>query len=329
MFRLFRNRRQPKDQVGELLSAHLDGALTPDEQAELETQLAREPELQGRLEGLRLTTEALADLPQVEAPRNFILSPAMVAVPTAPAAPRRRPGWLALGWATTAATLLLIIVLAGDILVVAPPTRQATPVVVAMLTDEPQPAPREVNISELTPESEEQLAAPPPQQTVTEKEIAPAAAPAEEAEAIVEQPVAQAPLAPADNSTEDDLLAGTASQTPELRAMGTAPADGAAPVGESQPAPAQLDIAETSSASVAVERTDKQQTATLTTEKRDAATPTVQPRQETPTATIAPTPTPISGAPLWLRGLELVLGLSVIVLAAATWIARRRKWDAD
>ena len=62
----------------ELLSAYIDGALTPREQARLEARLAVEPALRERLDALQETVMLLRQLPQVPAPRNFILSPAMV-----------------------------------------------------------------------------------------------------------------------------------------------------------------------------------------------------------------------------------------------------------
>jgi anti-sigma factor RsiW len=345
MLKLFRNRRYTEEQVDELLSAHLDGALTPDEQAQLQARLEREPGLQGRLAGLRLMTEALAALPQVEAPRNFILSPALVAAPTAPAAPRQRPGWLALGWATTAATLLLIIVLAGDIFVVAPSTRQEPSDVVALVTGEPQPATNGdyVPAVEVMLESEEQDAAQTTLQDVGEPEMQPPAAPAEAAAPVeaapvgavaegeteaIEQPVAEA-ISEADSPAEEEMLAGAASQTPPAqRAVVTATTDEAAPEMAFHATTEQPEPPATPMLAV-VEMDDEQQTALPPTEKSEATEPSPQPKREAPTDTIAPSPAPSSGVPLWLRGLELVLGLSVVVLAAATWMARRRKWDAD
>jgi anti-sigma factor RsiW len=358
MFKLFRNRRHSEEHVDELLSAHLDGELTPDEQIELQALLEREPGLQERLESLRLTKEALAGLPQVEAPRNFILSPSMVAAPAAPAAPRRRPAWLALGWAATAAALLLVIVLAGDVFVVAPSTRQEPSDVVALVTDAPQPAQDEgYALAEVTLEIEEpdtDLM----RQTTEEKAIEPAA-PAEEAPVeavtlagvtaegeteVAEQPVAEDIMpAAAENSTQDGLLAGTATQTPPAqRAMDDTPAGGAAPEMESQApppapqpgptatapahetAPEQPGAEPSAAPKMAVETNDDAQGATLATAKSAATEPAPPTWRAAPTPTVAPTPAPASGAPFWLRGLELVLGLSVVVLAVATWIARRR-----
>lgn len=393
MFKLFRNRRHSEEHVDELLSAHLDGELTPDEQVELQALLQREPGLQERLESLSLTKEALAGLPQVEAPRNFILSPAMVAGAATPAAPPRRPAWLALGWATAAATLLLIIVLAGDIFIVAPSKRQEPSEVVALVTKAPQPALGEGYVlTEVMPETEEQDADLTAQQPIEEKAIAPTAL----GEAITlagmtaevetegaEQPGAEviAPVA-VENSTQDGLLAGTATQTPlaqqamEAATAGeatlesasqppppaaqpgptatvAAPTYEAAPEPTSQPpppvaqpgptitdtalayetmpeleqplSPEQPEAEPPAALRMAVETNDEAQSATLATAKSAATEPAPPTWMATPTPTAAPASATTSGALFWLRGLELVLGLSVIILTVATWIARRRR----
>ena len=131
MFEADEKRGQSREeQLDELLSAYLDGMLAVDEQAQLELQLERDPALRARLRGLRLTVRSLAALPQVEVPRNFILSPAMVKDKTPrPASRLRTPrrSWPVFGWATAIATLLLMFVVAGDVFWVAPATRPETP----------------------------------------------------------------------------------------------------------------------------------------------------------------------------------------------------------
>lgn len=126
MLKAFRNRRQSNEgHIDELLSAYLDGELHSDERAGLEARLRREPALRARLEGLRLTVNALTNLPQVEPPRNFILTPSIV-TPRRPAAPRRRRRrrtWPVFGWATVTVAMLLILVFAGDAFLVGPAAR--------------------------------------------------------------------------------------------------------------------------------------------------------------------------------------------------------------
>lgn len=127
MFQSLKNRRQSsEEQVDELLSAYLDGVMPREDRTILEARLRQELALVARLEGLRQTKKALASLPKVEVPRNFIVTPAMVAPPRSVAPPRRRRTWPVFGWATAVATLLLLLVFAGDLLFVTP-SRPAQP----------------------------------------------------------------------------------------------------------------------------------------------------------------------------------------------------------
>lgn len=103
--------------MDEYLSAYLDGELSPEEEAWLEERLVTDPELQQQLESLRQTVALVRDLPQVEPPRNFLLSPSMVAPPREP---RERPvrRWLApaLSFATAVSALLCAAVLGASLL---------------------------------------------------------------------------------------------------------------------------------------------------------------------------------------------------------------------
>ncbi|HHS97901.1 MAG TPA: hypothetical protein ENK08_08390 [Chloroflexi bacterium] len=100
----------------ELLSAYLDGELNPKERARLEARLAADPDLRERLEELRRTIALVRGLPRVKAPRNFLLTPEMVA----PA--RRRPVLLGrrlapvLTLATAMSALACAVVLIGNLL---------------------------------------------------------------------------------------------------------------------------------------------------------------------------------------------------------------------
>lgn len=117
--------------MDDLLSAYLDGMLSLEDRAGLEARLRQEPALVARLDGLRQTKKALASLPQVPVPRNFILSPSMVASPKPTTRPRPRRIWPVFGWATAAATLLFLLVFAGEIFVVKPSLRPEPADVVA------------------------------------------------------------------------------------------------------------------------------------------------------------------------------------------------------
>ena len=108
-------REAVQERMDELLSAYLDGELNQRERTLLEARLKSEPELQARLEALRQTVSLVRALPQVQAPRNFILTPAMVRADRPRAASRR---WLApaLTFATGAVGLLCVVVLTTGLL---------------------------------------------------------------------------------------------------------------------------------------------------------------------------------------------------------------------
>jgi hypothetical protein len=125
MAKTFRDRGQShNEELDELLSAYLDGMLPQGERTRLEARLRQDPALRERLEGLQLTVRALSRLPQVEAPRNFILSPAMVAPPKRARRRPKRRTWPVFGWATAAVALLFALVFATDLFVVAPAVRR-------------------------------------------------------------------------------------------------------------------------------------------------------------------------------------------------------------
>jgi hypothetical protein len=99
------------EQDYELLSAYLDGALTPDERAALETRLQINDALRQELESLRQTVKLVGSLPAMKAPRNFTLTPSMVGL--------RQSRWLifptsaAFSGITAAAATILILIGAG------------------------------------------------------------------------------------------------------------------------------------------------------------------------------------------------------------------------
>jgi hypothetical protein len=91
----------------ELLSAYLDGQLSPSDSVKLESRLGSDPELRAIMEDLRTARGLLRQLPQRNAPRNFILTPKMTGL-KAPV-PRVYP---TLRLATVLATLLFVITFA-------------------------------------------------------------------------------------------------------------------------------------------------------------------------------------------------------------------------
>lgn len=100
-----KERRKTQDLY--LLSAYLDRALEASEQQKLEARLAQEPELREKLENLRRTKVMVGALPRLKAPRNFTLTPEMVAV--------RQPRQPLLGTLRLASALaaILLVVLFG------------------------------------------------------------------------------------------------------------------------------------------------------------------------------------------------------------------------
>lgn len=76
------------------VSAYLDGELTPKHQAALEADMARDPDLHRRVEALRSLTTMVRAVPLRQPPRNYIVTPSMVAEPEPEPARRRRPIWV-------------------------------------------------------------------------------------------------------------------------------------------------------------------------------------------------------------------------------------------
>ena len=103
-----------QDKMDERLSAYIDGALSPRERARLEKQLAEDPALRARLEALRRTVALVRELPPVPAPRNFLLSPGMVAQPARPLSPARRLA-PALTFATAISGILCVVLLVANL----------------------------------------------------------------------------------------------------------------------------------------------------------------------------------------------------------------------
>ncbi len=91
----------------ELLSAFLDGELSPAEAEKLEARLATDKQLSGTFEALRATSEVVGSLPEVRPPRSFALTQELVR-------PRRAYPILQLG--TAMAALGFVLVVGADLL---------------------------------------------------------------------------------------------------------------------------------------------------------------------------------------------------------------------
>ncbi len=94
----------------DMLSAYLDDMLPPAERMRLEARLGSDPALREMLESLRRTRAVLRAAPRIRAPRNFTLTPAMLA-------PRRSfLDWLrpTLQWSAALAALLFVLAFLGQ-----------------------------------------------------------------------------------------------------------------------------------------------------------------------------------------------------------------------
>ncbi len=88
----------------ELLSAYLDGQLSPSESSRLEARLSTDQDLKAVLDDLRGTRTLLRKLPKRRAPRNFLITPKMAGI--RPPVPRAYP---AFRFATAVAALLFVV----------------------------------------------------------------------------------------------------------------------------------------------------------------------------------------------------------------------------
>jgi hypothetical protein len=291
-------RKQSHEKIDTLLSAYLDNQLSSRERARLEAQLQAEPELRRRFESMRRTVALLRHVPATPAPRNYILTPAMVA--------NRRPQpqpnlhrWLApaLTLATAASGLVCAVVLIGGLLanLGAPQASAPAPYEVALeMTTEP--APTGVGV--------------------------PAAPEAESAESA-ETPVGEALM----------LEAATAAPSAPV-AAGAAAAETAAPLAASQvamtAAAPSADAALDGGGERVVETAPApplQPTAALDEEVYAATAAPEQTQLAPPEATEGATATPETPAPalpwpLLAGGLALVT-LALALVTAWSWRARR------
>ncbi len=160
------------------LSAYVDGQLTEERRTMLEQDLQHDTALRSRLEALRQTVLLVRSAPLADVPRNFLLTPSMVA---APAKPHQR---LAQRWypvtrlATALTTLALVLVLGLQSLtpMAAPIPMDKSGGQVAMVPQgTTEPTAEDVTVmmapeatAENTPEALRSLQAPVPEATTSE-----------------------------------------------------------------------------------------------------------------------------------------------------------------
>lgn len=342
MFKAFKSQSQPSEErIDELLSAYLDGILTSDERVMLDARLRQEPALRKRLEALRLTVDALAHLPMVQTPRNFILSPSMVA-PARPAPRRRqRRTWQVFGWATAVAAVLFLLVFAGDVFVVAPSLRsEPTQVLLEELgAREGRDVPEGGEVLRQMEVVEEVVVTTEVARVIEESEVISTeaaqlqeAAPAEMAEAAAavgeKTPTAMVGAAPAAPAAEGGGEEPTA-EADEKIAEAEVPA--AEDVYQGTPVPTAL--ATPPGEGEAEEPLAPEMLASTVSEQEPLVAPVPSdtlPAEAVPGSPLSLTPIPdeteeaAEGVPIWLRLAEIGLGLAVIGLATATLILRWR-----
>jgi hypothetical protein len=92
MFDFIRNlRKSDEEKRQEAIAAYLDGHLTPGERQRFEEKLAADPGLRLEVEQYSIIKRNLRQLPQVRAPRNFTLDPALYGTPEPEPAARLYP----------------------------------------------------------------------------------------------------------------------------------------------------------------------------------------------------------------------------------------------
>lgn len=101
------------DQDADLLSAYIDGMLGAEEQTQLEARLSQDTFLRSELAAMRQTVRWLNELPALQAPRNFTITPEMVAEPTTQGKPANviplyRRGWFPIASAAAAVFVVVI-----------------------------------------------------------------------------------------------------------------------------------------------------------------------------------------------------------------------------
>ncbi len=114
----------------EVLSAFLDGELSAQEKALLETRLQENPELQKGLEEMQRTRAVLRSLPRYHVPRNFTLTPAMVGKKSQPQL------FPIMRLASIMASILLVLTFVGEWLSTSWMAQQAAPMAAMSVEEE-------------------------------------------------------------------------------------------------------------------------------------------------------------------------------------------------
>jgi len=321
--RLFKSEHQ---RVEEMLSAYLDGELSPKEQARAERHLAQCADCAQNLHTLRQTTALLGQLPPVAVPRAFTVRPTQVAQRARLLQTRRTYGYLRA--ATALATVLLAVVLASDAFLIGQ-VPYLTPARAPEVVEREVPV-EKVVVRTVVVEKEVAITVEVEKEVVVEKEMV-VEAPIE-APALESQPAYEATPSPAPAEDRGQLV-GTPKPLPtpgvaakEMKAAGTPPTVEEERLAEAPPSPGAEQVEVTPMPTPPLTDT------VVATEP--VFTPTAM-----PTAVVqALPPTPLPHEPTSpvavrlgqsgltvLRVIEVGLIMLVLVLAVATLITKRRQ----
>jgi len=149
------------------VSAYVDGQLDPAAQPMFEAALAKDQTLRHRVDAVREVVTLVRSVPLRESPRNYLLTPAMVAAKPVKRAAPRRPSLLMMRLATSLAAVAFVVTAGLNFV-----SRGISPA--AMVMQSPEVAEASVQV-EVTKQVEALSAAPP-------EAPAPASEPAEPAE---------------------------------------------------------------------------------------------------------------------------------------------------
>ena len=136
-----KNERQRTRELASL-SAYLDGELNPADSQVLVARLQQEPDLRAQLEKLRRIKLTVGYLPHLRAPRNYTLTPEMVAVRKK----KTTPFLASFRLASALAAILLVVLFGAEFLLTSgplasPQTASAPMMEAAVMLDEAEPQP--------------------------------------------------------------------------------------------------------------------------------------------------------------------------------------------
>ena len=312
--------------VEEMLSAYLDGELSPKEQATVEKHLARCADCAQNLHTLRQTVALLEQLPPVAVPRSFAIRPVQAA--------RRhsffqtRQAYVYLRAATALATILFAVVLAGDVFITGL-TPYLAPARAPEVIEREVPV-EKVVVETVVVEKEVMVEKVVPVTVEVEKEVAVEV----EKEVVVEKESAyEATPVPAPAEKKDEL-ALTQKPLPTPAVVGTEIAPGAAPLSTPErgalaevPVPPEegsiegMAISTTLPAEVVITPEPAFTPTAMPAAVAEVLPPTPLPQEPTVRAAVHPSKLGL----VLLRVVEASLLSLILVLAIATLVVKRRQ----